>query len=57
MKYERQNFKDGNVLNAGQLNHIEDGIIDLEEGYEILSEKLNTLETQTGGTILPAELE
>ena len=31
MAYERQNFKDGNVLNASQLNHIEDGILELEQ--------------------------
>ena len=27
MAYERQNFRDGDVLTAAQLNHIEDGII------------------------------
>lgn len=27
MAYERQNFRDGDVLSAAQLNHIEDGIV------------------------------
>ena len=30
MAYQKQNFKDGDVLSASQLNHIEDGILDLE---------------------------
>lgn len=28
MAYEKQNFTDGQVLTAAQLNHIEDGIVD-----------------------------
>ena len=31
MAYEKQNFTDGQVLTAGQLNHIEEGIIALEK--------------------------
>lgn len=31
MSYEKQNFTDGQVLTAAQLNHIENGIVDLEE--------------------------
>ena len=46
MAYERQNFKDGNVLNASQLNHIEDGL------YE-LSIKIGE---GVGGTATPARL-
>jgi len=30
MAYERQNFQDGNVLTAAELNHIEDGIVDVQ---------------------------
>ena len=30
MSYQKQNFVDGQVLNSAQLNHIEDGIVDLE---------------------------
>ncbi len=30
MGYQKQNFADGQVLNSAQLNHIEDGIVDLE---------------------------
>ena len=29
MAYEKQNFKDGETLTAEQLNHIEDGIVDM----------------------------
>lgn len=30
MSYEKQNFVDGQILTAAQLNHIEDGIIQIE---------------------------
>ena len=30
MSYQEQNFANGEVLTASQLNHIEDGIVDLE---------------------------
>lgn len=30
MAYERQNFEDGNVLSAAALNHIEDGLVEIE---------------------------
>lgn len=30
MSYQKQNFANGEVLSAPQLNHIEDGIVDLE---------------------------
>lgn len=30
MSYQKQNFANGEVLSASQLNHIEDGIVDLE---------------------------
>lgn len=31
MSYEKQNFTDGHVLTAAQLNHIEDGIVALSK--------------------------
>lgn len=30
MSYQKQNFANGEVLSASQLNHIEEGIVDLE---------------------------
>ena len=30
MSYQKQNFANGEVLTASQLNHIEQGIVDLE---------------------------
>ena len=30
MSYQKQNFANGEVLSAAQLNHIEDGIVDVE---------------------------
>lgn len=30
MSYQKQNFSNGEVLSAAQLNHIEDGIVDVE---------------------------
>jgi hypothetical protein len=30
MSYKKQTFTDGQVLTAAQLNHIEDGIVELE---------------------------
>ena len=30
MSYQKQNFANGEVLSAPQLNHIEDGIVDVE---------------------------
>lgn len=32
MSYERQNFEDGKVLTAAQLNHIEDALVELMNG-------------------------
>ena len=48
MAYERQNFQDGNVLSASQLNHIEDGVTDLDERVEML-------EAGGGGTTKPGK--
>ena len=35
MAYTRQNFSDGQVLSAVQLNHIEQGIVDLEYEFSM----------------------
>lgn len=49
MSYEKQDFKDGQTLNAEHLNHIEDGIdqlfnskIDKQEGYSLVSDNEKT---------------
>ena len=34
MSYEKQNFTDGSVLTAAQLNHMEEGIIALEKAIK-----------------------
>lgn len=34
MGYEKQNFTDGAVLTAEQLNHIEEGIVELEKSID-----------------------
>ena len=57
MDYARQNFTDGQTLTAAQLNHIEDGILELEEELANTSEKLETLSTQFNGNIIPATVE
>lgn len=45
MSYQKQNFANGEVLTAPQLNHIEDGIVDLESNSGALSTKI-TEETE-----------
>lgn len=45
MSYQKQNFANGEVLSAPQLNHIEDGIVDLESNSGVLSTKI-TEETE-----------
>lgn len=37
MSYEKQNFIDGHVLTAAQLNHIEEGIVALERSIGIVA--------------------
>lgn len=34
MAYEKQNFENGNVLDASELNHIEEGIVALETAVD-----------------------
>lgn len=42
MAYEKQNFKDGNVLTAEHLNHIEDGIHELNVEIDKMSAEIDT---------------
>ena len=42
MSYEKQNFNDGEVLEAKHLNYIEDGIEQLNEDIEVLEDKIPT---------------
>lgn len=42
MSYEKQNFNDGEVLEAKHLNYIEDGIEQLNEDMEVLEDKIPT---------------
>ena len=42
MAYKKENFKDGDVLEAKHLNKIEDGIEQLNEDMEILEDKIPT---------------
>lgn len=53
MTYQVQNFRDGEVLTAEQLNHMEEGIRDLAEG----SGDSLRIGTVTGGTTASATIE
>ena len=47
MSYQKQNFANGEVLSASQLNHIEDGIVDLESNSSTaLAGKADKIEVQ-----------
>lgn len=45
MAYEKQNFADGQVLKAENLNHIEDGIKKFEKNYIPISGSDNVSQT------------
>ena len=45
MAYEKQNFADGQVLKAENLNHIEDGIKGIEKKYIPISGGGNVSQT------------
>ena len=53
MAYEKQNFNDGDILAAAQLNHIEDGIAENAEAIgdigTALDEIIAVQETLIGG--------
>lgn len=51
MSYQKQNFANGEVLNASHLNHIEDGIVALESfANSSLADKSTKAELQTEST-------
>lgn len=46
MSYQKQNFANGEVLNAYQLNHIEDGITSLENDVTATKDDLSAETTR-----------
>lgn len=46
MSYQKQNFANGEVLSASQLNHIEQGIVDLENNAQASESALLTKITE-----------
>lgn len=56
MSYQKQNFANGEVLTAPQLNHIEDGIVDLESNSSTaLAGKANKTEVQSNAKSISDE--
>jgi hypothetical protein len=49
MSYQKQFFKDGDVLTAEQLNHMEEGIANFSEAVGIQSIKQTTTSSEDGG--------
>ena len=57
MGYQKQNFADGQVLNSAQLNHIEDGIADLEsDSNTALAGKADKTEVQANAKSISDEI-
>lgn len=57
MSYQKQNFANGEVLTAPQLNHIEDGIVDLESNSSTaLSGKADKTEVQANAKSISDEI-
>ena len=52
MSYTKQNFTDGQVLTAEQLNHMEDGIAEA-----VTKAQMEAAIAQATGTIIPATVE
>jgi len=56
MSYQKQNFANGEVLTAPQLNHIEDGIVDLEsDSSTALAGKADKTEVQANAKSISDE--
>lgn len=56
MNYQKQNFANGEVLSASQLNHIEQGIVDLESNSNTaFSGKADKSEVQANAKSISAE--
>lgn len=53
MSYQKQNFANGEVLSASQLNHIEQGIVDLENNSS--TEFAGKAEVQANAKSISAE--
>ena len=57
MSYQKQNFANGEVLTAPQLNHIEDGIVDLESNSSTaLAGKADKTEVQANAKSISDEI-
>lgn len=57
MSYQKQNFANGEVLTAPQLNHIEDGIVDLESSSNTsLAGKADKSEVQANAKSISDEI-
>ena len=50
MAYEKQEFSSGNILHASELNHIEDGIVALEEELNTVKQELAKLLVAEGAS-------
>lgn len=59
MSYQKQNFANGEVLSASQLNHIEDGIVDEEQRLDtaITAEKTRAEQAEQALDTRTAALE
>ena len=56
MRYQKQNFANGEVLSASQLNHIEQGIVDLESNSSTaFAGKADKSEVQANAKSISAE--
>lgn len=57
MRYQKQNFANGEVLSASQLNHIEQGIVDLESNSSTaISGKADKSEVQANAKSISDEI-
>ena len=62
MSYNKQNFKDGQVLNAEHLNHIEDGIVDAQKVASLVNltayeSEGKIVETYPDGSVVTSTVE
>lgn len=57
MGYEKQNFTDGQVLTAAQLNYIEDGVLGVEKSVVSLAERVADIDSKVNSAILSATVE
>lgn len=50
MAYEKQEFTGGKVLHASELNHIEEGIVTLEEELNLVKQTLEDILVAEGAS-------